>query len=302
MTTILAIAPSTNEASRLSALLHSLGLEHHAYSEIPHAIHHILTHPESPPNLIVLYAHQDDRTLLATVENLHRLARKSRILLLVSLAQRPLALDALKRGAHDFLCTPFQDQQLQTALLRLLESFEAKDPSRPPTLTMGLESMVGSSAAIVQLQLRGRAYSQSRQHLLLRGERGVGKTHLAFALLQAEGAPESTQRTFPFKNRQHLLRLIEQQDEGNTLIIDLPERTSGGTPLQNDLRHACEQAAHQDIRLFFCQRTGRRGRKPTLSGADESQMALLTYPPPARKAGRCRHPIWCFQSQNGDHA
>lgn len=279
MTTILAITPSTDDAARLAALLRSLGLESYSYSEASHAIHHILTHPENLPDLIILHAHHDDSALLATVESLHRLARKSRILLLVSLAQRPLALDALKRGAHDFLCTPFQDQQLQTTLQRLLESYEVKNPTLSPALITGFESMVGNSAAILQLQLRGRAYSQSRQHLLLRGERGVGKTHLAFALLQAEGSLDSALRSFPFKDLRYIIRLIDQQDAGGTLIVDLPERVAGGTPLQGDLQRACEHATQQGIRMFFCQRTGRRGRKPALPESAESQMALLTYAP-----------------------
>ncbi|MBY0355848.1 MAG: sigma 54-interacting transcriptional regulator [Rickettsiales bacterium] len=240
------------------------------------AVEHFIWNPQHTPEVIIIDASRGDMGALALVRSLRKLTPNSRILLLVSLAQRELALEALQCGGDDYLFTPITSAQMEVAIQRL----KAANPE--PALSLNrprsdFESIIGSSAQLTQLLLRARAYSHGGHHILLRGERGVGKTHLAYVLHQ--NMVSNPPHIHSYKSASTILPIIEQQAAGSAVIIDLPDRPLLISTRQHELRNLCDAASLYDVRLIFCQRVGRRGRKASLPDICPLRLVTLNHPP-----------------------
>ena len=96
------------------------------------------------------------------------------------------AVEALRRGARDFLCKPFTPEQLGLAVDRALDSDRLVRENR--TLRRALEDrvkidrVVSNDARMQKIAKTVIAVARTRSTVLLTGESGTGKTLLARAL------------------------------------------------------------------------------------------------------------------------
>ena len=112
------------------------------------------------------------------------------VVLLTAHGTVPMAVDAMKRGAADFLLKPFDRDELLFVLRKamLAAEHDAALPARP-----GSKTLLGASPPMRELeQLIPRA-ARGTATVLIRGESGTGKELVARALHDA-----SSRRTGPF--------------------------------------------------------------------------------------------------------
>ncbi len=97
-----------------------------------------------------------------------------------------LAVEAMKRGAYDFLTKPINLDQLDILLKRALRARDVEkenlDLHRQLDSKFGMENIVGQSAAMQEVFDTVRQVANSRATVLLEGESGTGKELVANAL------------------------------------------------------------------------------------------------------------------------
>jgi len=74
------------------------------------------------PDLVTLDLTMPEMDGLETVSALLAIKPETLVLVVSALADKATAIEAIRRGAHGFLCKPFTDQELNEALTELLES------------------------------------------------------------------------------------------------------------------------------------------------------------------------------------
>lgn len=77
------------------------------------------------PEIVTLDITMPELDGIATTSELVRINPGAMILIVSAVADKPTAIEALKRGAHGFLLKPFTDQQLLDALQMLLKGPKA---------------------------------------------------------------------------------------------------------------------------------------------------------------------------------
>ncbi len=97
------------------------------------------------------------------------------VLLVTAFATVPLAVEAMKRGAADFIMKPFDREQLLTAVDNALAARSALRLVPPETLSGYDLGIVGESEAARRLRHDVARVAQSDMTVLIRGETGTGK-------------------------------------------------------------------------------------------------------------------------------
>ena len=103
------------------------------------------------------------------------------IVLVAAEASVPDAVEAMKAGAADFLVEPL-DPEAIAFVVRKARATSARADEAPPPLTRSRTCIIGTSAAMREVEaLLGRA-AQSAATVLVRGESGTGKEMVARAI------------------------------------------------------------------------------------------------------------------------
>ncbi|MBI5686111.1 MAG: sigma-54-dependent Fis family transcriptional regulator [Verrucomicrobia bacterium] len=107
------------------------------------------------------------------------------------------AVEAMRRGAHDYLTKPMDLDRLELVLARALKSrrLEAENVTLRQQLDKryGMENIIGQSAPMVEVLDTIRQVAPSRATVLIQGESGTGKELVARAVHQL-----SPRRNGPF--------------------------------------------------------------------------------------------------------
>ncbi|WP_394835282.1 sigma-54 dependent transcriptional regulator [Pendulispora rubella] len=103
------------------------------------------------------------------------------VILLTAHGSVPLAVEAMKAGARDFLLKPFQREEILFVVEKAL-AHAKPDAGRAPPLTAETGAMVGSSPAMHQVLSTIRKVASGTATVLIRGETGTGKELVARAL------------------------------------------------------------------------------------------------------------------------
>jgi DNA-binding NtrC family response regulator len=90
------------------------------------------------------------------------------------------AVEAMRRGAYDFIPKPFQPGHVELTVQKALERNELREENRALRAALpGGKMLVGASAALRDLTERARKAAESKSTVLLLGESGTGKEVLA---------------------------------------------------------------------------------------------------------------------------
>ena len=72
------------------------------------------------PDLVTMDLTMPELDGLGCIERIIKMKPDTRILVISALADKATALEALKKGAHGFLCKPFSEEELNDALKELM--------------------------------------------------------------------------------------------------------------------------------------------------------------------------------------
>ena len=104
------------------------------------------------------------------------------------------AVEAMKRGAYDFVTKPINIDQLEILITRALRSRKAEEEvvelKKVVEKRFGLERIIGHSAAMQEVFDTIRQVAPTRATVLIQGESGTGKELVAQAIHALSGRPK----------------------------------------------------------------------------------------------------------------
>jgi two-component system nitrogen regulation response regulator NtrX len=107
------------------------------------------------------------------MEVLHRIdPSKSKVIVLTAHGSIKTAVEAVKIGAYDFLQKPVSYKELKKILFKALESLKSVSNSQEEVLS----KLLGTSEAVQKIKKLLPELANKENHILIRGEQGVGKT------------------------------------------------------------------------------------------------------------------------------
>jgi two-component system, NtrC family, response regulator HydG len=110
------------------------------------------------------------------------------VILMTEFYSRDSAVEAIKRGAYDYLRIPLDIERLERTLDDLAEAFsrrlEIKDQREKLLEKLQFQGIVGKSPAMIEVMELVRKVSRHYTNVLVSGETGVGKEPVARALHQ----------------------------------------------------------------------------------------------------------------------
>ncbi len=108
------------------------------------------------------------------------------MILMTAYGSEKVAVQAMKRGAYDYITKPLDLEKLEAVLMRALHSREVESENRQLREELdkkfGLENIIGNSPAMVEIYDRVRQVAPTRATVLIEGESGTGKELIAQSL------------------------------------------------------------------------------------------------------------------------
>jgi two-component system response regulator AtoC len=133
-----------------------------------------------------------DLRLTGGTEGLDMLSRAQSIprppvtILMTAYGSEKVAVQAMKRGAYDYITKPLDLEKLDAVLTRALHSRKVESENRQLREELdkkfGLEKIIGNSPAMVEIFDRIRQVAPTRATVLIEGESGTGKELVAQSL------------------------------------------------------------------------------------------------------------------------
>ncbi len=159
---------------KLALLNHPSGLDQVLASQVPDVV--LLDFNFSPGRI-------DGFEGLAVLDRLRQLAHPPAIIAMTAYADVPLAVEALKRGASDFITKPWDNARLVAAIDQALAQ---RQPAAKTGLAgSALAPLMGDSSAMQAVKNMIASVAPTEANVMILGENGVGKELVARAIHQA---------------------------------------------------------------------------------------------------------------------
>lgn len=111
---------------------------------------------------------------------------KINVIVMTAFASVDTALDAMKRGAYDYITKPFKVDEIKLTLKKLLErtsiAKENQDLKSTLSAEFSFDNFIGANPVVVKMKEMARTVAQSGSTVLIRGESGTGKDLIAKAI------------------------------------------------------------------------------------------------------------------------
>ena len=116
------------------------------------------------------------------------------VILITAYGTPATAVEAMRRGAYDYICKPFDNEEFKLLVLKALEKRTLLEENRRLRESLGAGALLlGGSPGIVEVRSLVTKVAQSRSTVLVTGESGTGKELVARAVHQS-----SLRATRPF--------------------------------------------------------------------------------------------------------
>ena len=173
------------------------------------------------------------------------------------------AVEAIRRGAYDYLEKPFKAEKLLVTIQRALENAALKrENSALRSRSASSHELVGRSSAMLQLTSSIDKVAPTNSRILISGPPGSGKDLVARMIHE-----RSSRASGPFVvvnaaaldlERLDVELFGEEQGEGKALKIGLFEQAHGGTLLLDEISDLPATAQSRILRVLVDQRFRRR--------------------------------------------
>jgi DNA-binding NtrC family response regulator len=136
---------------------------------------------KEPPSATLLDLRMPDMDGIETMQELKKLDPDVPIIFVTAHAEIPAAVDAIKRGAYDFIVKPPKYDRLMFTLERAIDKLRlTKEIKRLNTaVDTSLESTLGRSQGMTRIIEQIRQVARSEFSVVLQGETGTGKSIVA---------------------------------------------------------------------------------------------------------------------------
>jgi DNA-binding NtrC family response regulator len=132
------------------------------------------------PDLMLLDLDLPGADGLTVLERLRQESLPPTVVVITAFATIEKAVEAMRRGAFDFLAKPFQPGLVELTVQKALERSELREENRALRASLpGGRTLIGSSAVMRELVEQARKVADSKSTVLLLGESGTGKEVLA---------------------------------------------------------------------------------------------------------------------------
>jgi len=132
------------------------------------------------PDLMLLDLDLPGADGMTVLERLRHESSAPTVVVITAFATIEKAVEAMRRGAFDFLQKPFQPGLVELTVQKALERSELRDENRALRAALpGGKTLVGASAALREVTEQSRKAADSKSTVLLVGESGTGKEVLA---------------------------------------------------------------------------------------------------------------------------
>ena len=129
------------------------------------------------------------------IEKALKLPRPPVCLLMTAFGSEDVAVEAMKRGAYDYLNKPLNIDELEIVIKRAISSRSTEDEVRALKIQVderfGLENIIGHSIAMQPVFETVRQVAPTKATVLIEGESGTGKELIGKAIHNLSGRPRS---------------------------------------------------------------------------------------------------------------
>jgi two-component system nitrogen regulation response regulator GlnG len=132
------------------------------------------------PDVVILDVRLPGMDGLAALDRFQSRMASVPVIMITAYGDLQIAVDAVRRGAFDYIAKPFDTSKVQRALSRALASRLSESALTPPPLEV--EGMVGRSPAMQEVYKRIALAAGSDAPVLVGGESGTGKELAARAI------------------------------------------------------------------------------------------------------------------------
>jgi nitrogen regulation protein NR(I) len=143
---------------------------------------------KSHPDLIVMDIRMGQQSGLDTLREIRQINPKQVVVMMTAYGTSQTAIEAMKRGAYDYVLKPFDIPQLKDLLFEALAAARAMKqivafPTKPNAEQSG-QTIVGNSPAMQQVYKLIGQVAPTSTTILITGESGTGKELVARAIFQ----------------------------------------------------------------------------------------------------------------------
>ena len=191
---VLIVDDEENLRRTLSIVLHQEGYEVEAAASGADAIARL---PQAIYDIVITDVRMPDPDGLAVLEEVKRAHPDTLVVMMSASGSTDLAIEAVKRGADDYIAKPFRSDDLVLTLRKAQERERLRRENarlrREVARVWGLESVVHRSAAMADVLRTAEKVADFKTTVLITGESGTGTEVVARAVHQA-----SRRRDAPF--------------------------------------------------------------------------------------------------------
>lgn len=140
--------------------------------------------PESRYDLMITDLMMPEMSGLDLLTKAQKIDPEIDVIVMTAFGSIDTAVEALKRGAHDYVTKPFKVEEIKIAIKKAIENKKIKKEniSLKETIKTGFESFIGNSESIQKIKRHAAKAASSDVTVLITGESGTGKEVLARAI------------------------------------------------------------------------------------------------------------------------
>lgn len=136
------------------------------------------------PDVILLDQQMPVMTGVEALEEIKRISPNQVVLFVTAFGSISLAVDAVKKGAYDFIEKPFDNDKLLLTVGRAVEHSHMKGELSTLKKTLGdkRNNVIGENTGLKQVMTQVRRVAETNATVLIHGESGTGKELIARAV------------------------------------------------------------------------------------------------------------------------
>ncbi len=145
-------------------------------------------------DLILTDLRMPGKSGLKVIDKALSLKNRPPVIMMTAYGNVPSAVEAMKRGAYDFLTKPVNLEKLEILAKRALESktlqVEVEQLHERLDVKYSFDGIIGNSAELKNVIERVKLVAPSKASVLIEGETGTGKERIAQAIHQSSNRPQ----------------------------------------------------------------------------------------------------------------